>query len=191
MKQRIIMAAAQEMNTRGVKFTVDAVAERLGISKKTLYQFFASKDELIRELVDVAMDDMTSQEETVLTGSLNFPEKLRALLTIEPKVYGKINEWVIDDLQRYRPEDWQRIDQYRRHRIDHVQDFIEQGIAGGNLRPVNAAVAAQMLFGACGELIKYPFLSDNNLTLSDALKALTDIFMFGVLSSSDSRAVKE
>lgn len=187
MKTRIMMAAAEEMKLRGVKFTVDAVAEQLGISKKTLYQYWASKDEIISALCDAAVADMQQQENEILSGSLEFEAKLTALLTVEPKRFGKINEWVIDDMRRHKPDEWQKVENYRRSHIRHLQEFIAEGIRQGKLRTVNSAIAAQMILGACTEMLEYPFLRSNNLTITDALQGLTDIFLHGVLEKRNSK----
>jgi AcrR family transcriptional regulator len=159
------------------------VAEQLGISKKTLYQYWTSKDEIISALCDAAVADMQQQEETILAGDLEFEAKLTALLTVEPKRFGKINDWVIDDMRRHKPEEWQKVEDYRRSHVRHLQEFIAEGIRQRKLRSVNSAIAAQMILGACTEMLEYQFLRDNNLTITDALHGLTDIFLHGVLEN--------
>lgn len=185
MKIRILLSAAEEMKIRGTKFTVDAVAERLGISKKTLYQYYTSKDELISALTDAAIADMEQQENAILASDLGFEAKLTALLTVEPKLFGKINDWVIDDMRRHKPDEWEKVERYRHSHVHQLREFIAEGIRHGKLRSVNAAVAAHMVLGACTEMLEYPFLKENNLTITDALHALTDIFLHGVLNAGD------
>lgn len=179
-----MMAAAQELNERGVKFTVDAVAERLGISKKTLYQHYRSKDELIAAIVQAALDDVRAQREAILAGDLDFKGKLAGILTVTPQLYGKINDWVYADLQRFRPTEWAKIAEYRHACCADTRLLLEQGVAAGYLRPVNAAVAARMLQGTVTEMMNYEFLAEANLTFADALKASTDIILRGLLKES-------
>ncbi len=178
-----MFAAAQEMNTRGVKFTIDDVAARIGISKKTIYQYYASKDVLITSIVDAALNDVQTQNRDTMEGQGDFVSKLTAIITSEPNLFGKINYWVLDDLKRYRPEEWERITSFRRGRNKDIARILEEGIASGHIRPINTSVAAQMLLSACADFLDYRFLDENNLTFGDALKALNDIFQFGVLAN--------
>ncbi|BBB90691.1 MAG TPA: TetR/AcrR family transcriptional regulator [Methylomusa anaerophila] len=182
MKERILKTAAEEMNERGVKFTVDAVAARLGISKKTLYQYFESKDHLIASIVDAAIVDMANQKAEIMNSNKDFVSKLAAIVTVEPKIFGKVHDWVLEDIKRHRPEDWERITCFRRERTQAMAKILEEGIAGGHIRRINTAVAAQMLCSAVGEFLEYGFLAENNISFTDALQALTDIFLYGVLT---------
>ena len=50
MREKILNVVAQLINRYGLKkFTVDEVATTLRISKKTIYQYFSGKDEMIHE----------------------------------------------------------------------------------------------------------------------------------------------
>ena len=183
MKQRILMAAAEGMRERGVKFTMDDLALRLGISKKTLYQYYPSKDQMISTLVDMAIEDMENQTQEILDSDRDFASRLIALVTLEPKVFGAIPDWVREDIRRCRPQDWVRIDLYREREAVLIVRVLEEGIAAGHLRSISAPVAAQILFSACGGLLEYKFLAANNLTFSDGLQQLKDIFLYGVLGN--------
>lgn len=187
MKNRILEAAAHEMNERGVKFTIDSVSARLGISKKTLYQYYASKDELISCVVDAVLADLSEQEQAILASDCGFTQKLVAMLNVESLRFGKINDWVLDDVKRFRPNDWAHVEHFRQNHSRIITTLLEDGAKAGDIRPVHAAVAAQMLRGAVGQLMDYRVLSQNNITLHDALQVVADIFLHGVLSETAKR----
>ncbi|HWR42031.1 TetR/AcrR family transcriptional regulator [Sporomusa sp.] len=182
LKEQILFAAAQEMNERGIKFTIDSVAARLGISKKTIYQYYPSKDVLISSIIDAALADVEQQRFQAMHNNADFVSKLTTIVTLEPKLFGKINYWVLDDIKRSRPDEWERITRFRQAKTHVIARILEEGIASGHVRPINARVAAQMLLSTCADFLDYRFLDENNLTFTDALKALNDIFQFGVLA---------
>ncbi len=184
MKERLITTAAVEMNKRGVKFTIDSLAEQLGISKKTVYQYVASKQELIHLVVATALRDMTEQMNDIAGRDLSLNDRLYAVLTVQPKCFGPINDWVYDDLKRYCPAEWQIVEQYSQKKLKVLSEIIDQGIASGKLRPVNTPVVVIALNGAIKQLLEYRFLSENNLTFNDALVALTDIIMYGIVQKA-------
>ena len=184
MKEKILFAAAAELNTRGIRFTVDSVAARLGISKKTIYRYYASKEELITRIIEEALADVAVRRNEAMAEPGNFVAKLTALITSEPKIFGRINYWVLDDIKRYLPAEWERITCFRQKLARDVARILEEGIQSGDIRPVNTAVAAQLLLRACDDYLDYRFLEANNLTFGDALQALNDIFQYGVLAGT-------
>ena len=101
MKNKIIWAAAEEMVTRGLKFTMGDLAAKLRVSKTTLYEHFASKEEIINAVLAVALDDMRQQDEAIYADPmLTLPEKLQALFTVVPDIFGPINnQRIYEDLR--------------------------------------------------------------------------------------------
>jgi AcrR family transcriptional regulator len=183
MKNRIIQVAAQAMNERGTKFTVDTVAQRLGISKKTLYQYVSSKEELIHLIVDVALGDIHSQQVEILHSDKPFVEKLTSILTLQPHIFGPINDWIFDDIKNFCPSAWDNIEKFRRSRTQVLIDLLEAGKTTGEIRSINSQIAAQALRGALREMIDYSFLSSANLTFKDAMSGCVDLLIHGMLKS--------
>ena len=52
MKDEIIKASIESLKTEGLKFSVDMLAEKLKISKKTIYKYFSSKEALARAIYE-------------------------------------------------------------------------------------------------------------------------------------------
>lgn len=183
MEEKILMAAALEMNQRGIKFTLDHVATQVGISKKTIYQYYPSKDVLISKIIDMALEDVLNQETTILEDEKrDFVEKLQDLMMLNPKRFGKPNDWVMEDIKRYCIEEWKRIEEFKYGRMLAISQLLEEGITLGMVRKINTKVAARLLIGACKELQQYEFLVENNMDSMQVRQLLTDIFMRGILT---------
>jgi AcrR family transcriptional regulator len=187
MKSRILQAAAQELHARGLKFTVDAVASRLGISKKTLYVHFPSKEALIAGVIDAMLTDVDSQRQTILVTDMGLAERLAAVLTVKPKLCGKMNDLTMKDIRRSYPAEWDKIQNFHRRQVALILDLLEEGKKTGDIRPVNSHVAAVMLTGAVSKLLDQNFLSEQNLTISGVMQAITDLFLNGVLQKPNSQ----
>jgi len=66
VKSRIISGAEALFLAYGVKsITMDEVAKKLGISKKTIYQHVADKDELVTLAVQMSMENQENQVELI------------------------------------------------------------------------------------------------------------------------------
>lgn len=187
MRNQILKAAAEEMMTRGVKFTMSNLASRLSISKTSLYEHFASKNELIYHVLAIAIADIKSQDEEIYANSsLTLTGKIHALLKVAPKSFGPIsNRHIYDDLCHYYPEEFKLVQEFRGQQIDRLSELIARGIELRVIRPVNIKVLRQIVRSATQELFSYSFLSENNMTFPDALAAMSDILVLGLKNSHE------
>ena len=80
-RKRIFEAAQGLFGRHGFKrVSIEEVAEQAGVSKVTIYNYFGSKEGLIRELVAAAFRSRKVAIERLVHGDLPFPEKLRSLV---------------------------------------------------------------------------------------------------------------
>lgn len=63
MKDRIIRESIESLRREGLRFSVDTLAERLNISKKTVYKYFPNKEALAFALYQTYYDDSKAQAE--------------------------------------------------------------------------------------------------------------------------------
>lgn len=105
------------------KVTMDETAEKLGMSKKTLYKHFPSKEELLQAVTSDHMREC-DDELRALCGRKDMGplERLRRLMDHVAGIYAQMSESLIHDLRRSAPEIWKQVEESRR---DHI--FIEFG----------------------------------------------------------------
>ncbi len=183
MRNRILMAAAEEINVRGFKFTMSDLTKQLSISKTSLYEQFSSKNELVATLIEMAFADVREQENAIyLNDGLSIAEKIKAVLRVKPKIFGPFNERIYDDLRNGYPEEWRLVSAFRQERLECLSSLLMQGMKDHLIRPVNLVVVRQMIFGAVNQLFNYRFLTDSNITYADAMTAMSDVLVYGLLS---------
>lgn len=79
-KQKILDAAAKLFESQGYfSTTVEQITEEAGVSKGLVYNYFASKEELLVGLIESATDRMASVAKTISPGE-SFEESLSGLL---------------------------------------------------------------------------------------------------------------
>ena len=62
MRDKIIDATVEEFKQNGLKFTMNDLAKRLGISKKTIYTVFESKQAVLVAVWHRADPDLSAQD---------------------------------------------------------------------------------------------------------------------------------
>lgn len=66
MKDKIIQASMEGIRSEGLKFSVDLLAAKLKISKKTVYKYFPDKETLARALYETYYSDITKQAKELI-----------------------------------------------------------------------------------------------------------------------------
>ena len=144
----IIKSVGRLYHRYGVKsVTMDDVALDLGISKKTLYQFFNDKETLVREVISYHMENPEFNLNEV--GSGNPIDRLFALrnhLAGVLKVYNNNLEY---DLRKQYPDIYSKFSDFKRQKIftDTIMNM-EEGQKQGLFRnDINTDVIARLLVG--------------------------------------------
>ena len=137
LKERILSAAREEFFRFGfTRVSVDEIASKLGVSKKTVYKYFSSKDDLVREATNSALHEMaTSCREIVEESGAGVVDKLRRMMTLVALQYAKIGRPLLDDLQKNAPHIWETIAKGRMKVINSdFRKILDEGIRHGVFR---------------------------------------------------------
>lgn len=184
MRERIVQSAIHEIEQRGIRFTMSDLARRLGVSTKTLYAVFSSKEELITHIIMESIQEVRASEELILRDqSLDLAEKLRRLLGLLPNGFAGTNLRVWYELKRYYPVQWKIIEEFNQQEWMHVGLVLDEGMAAGIFKRVQLPVLIQMYTGYIDQLVERQAPDQTNMTMSEALDAMIDILLGGVLSA--------
>jgi AcrR family transcriptional regulator len=138
LRARIVAAARDLFFKSGfVRVRSDDIAARLGISKATLYKHFPSKEAILRAVVTRTVASYVDEVEAIVRDdSRDFVEKMIGLMAFLNAVLSTLRSELARDIERYAPEIWTEIDEFRRKKIlDNFKILIEAGVREGALRP--------------------------------------------------------
>lgn len=123
VKKRILETARDQFFSHGfTKVTVDEIATRIGMSKKTIYKYYPSKDDLVRSVIESTLSEVhTCCKNIVDNNDLDFVEKLKQMMTYAALHISKMGRPLIEDLEKNAPHVWKEISEFRSKRI--YEDF--------------------------------------------------------------------
>lgn len=181
MHRRIIEGAIEETGEKGIKFTMSDLARRLGVSKRTLYENFDSKEALIDAIVERFFYVMKEKEEIILKDSnLNTLEKLKAIAMILPNDPKLMYISKFYEMKQYYPKQWNKVGEWL-NKWEPESTLIEEGIRSGQLRKVNPIVFRKIVIESMMSLVERSFLMKNDITLKEALHGMVDIMLHGLV----------
>jgi AcrR family transcriptional regulator len=113
----------------GIKsITMDDVAAELGISKKTLYQWFTSKDDLVVKVLEHHISREKTSCLQMASQARNAIEEIFILLDSNSQELAQMKTNIINDLQKYHRDAWELI---RKFQYDFVYKVIRENLIRG------------------------------------------------------------
>lgn len=183
---RLLRAAHQLLFTYGYQaFTMDDLAHELGVSKKTIYVHFESKDAIIERIIDLFGQAIRTRFEAVIRDSnLTFTEKIAGVVAVAGAMLGRINPAMLRDLQRFAPHIYEKIEEVRSKVIPIAfGGLIRAGIAEGKVRPdVDPDFTTEFWLHAIRGLVQPATLDRTQLTLPQTFQKALHLFFSGLLT---------
>ena len=182
---KILAACAELFSQYGFKtITMDDIARRAGISKKTLYQHFANKHEVVHESVVWYKTQTSCSCEEVLKDAENAIEAMVKMLAFFDSMHKKINPMAIFELQRFFPESYRVFkDMLLERDVLLMRNNILQGMKEGLYREgLNADLLARYRLESSLLMLQPNLLvSDRNDLMTVAME-IGEHFLYGIMN---------
>ena len=136
MQDRILNKARELMFQTGVKHvTMDDLATQLGISKKTIYQYFKDKDALVGSVVEFELANHALLCNQSTQAADNAVHEIFLLMSVIQEMFNRMNPLALFEIEKYYPLAFDKI---QKHKDDIIFSIIssnlEKGIAEGLYR---------------------------------------------------------
>ena len=146
MKDRIQSKAHELFLQYGIRsVSMDDIAAQLGISKKTLYQYYTDKDELVDAVLQFEIEQGQQDCQQCLQQSKDAVDEI--FLTMERIIeqFRNMNPMVLYDLQKFHFDSFQRFLKYKNGFLGEViRKNIDRGIKEELFRPeINADILSK------------------------------------------------
>lgn len=184
-KQRILDVATDKFMAQGLsKVTLDEVAGDLGMSKKTVYKFFPSKDDLLRATVHMIMGRMKNRIEEIVSSNKPSEEKLTEFLVMLGSFLRKASSNFIVDVQRFAPNLWKEMEKFRREQmLPRVNEmFLQAKEEGVFRRDINIELFYLVFVTVVQGIINPRVLSENSFSAQEAFRGVFKLLFEGALT---------
>ena len=184
--QRMITAARRHFFAHGFRsVTMDDLAEELGMSKKTLYGSFPSKDTLLRAvLLDKFQSVEMDLDGIMADSSTDVITTLQRLVACMQRHTEEIKPPFVRDIRREAPDIFQLVEQRRRQVIERTFGrLFEEGRRGGIIRKdIPTRLMIETLLGAVEAIMNPPKMAELGLTPATGYAAIITVILEGVLT---------
>lgn len=128
-KERILAEAEELFNKHGIKrITMDDIAQHLSISKKTIYQYFQEKDDLVDDCCKNVMQRRECEFENLQKEAKDAVDGMIQSMKHMGNMFSRINPNLFYDLQKFYPKTWKA---FREFKEQHMKGIIEKNLRDG------------------------------------------------------------
>lgn len=184
---RILETAGSRFMVYGFsRTTMDDLATILGMSKKTLYQHFSTKEELVDAVVSAHLERVRVRIDRIFADpGAHVVDRFSAVLATVSREISQIGEPFIADMARRSPGVWQRVEAFRREVVfSRLEGLIRDGIDEGMIRgDVDPRIVVHVLSTAADTLVRPTALLESGFRAADVVRTLRDLLQRGIFTS--------
>ncbi len=194
-QQQRITEKAHEMFMRfGIRsVSMDEIASQLGISKKTIYQFFTDKDALVDAVIDIELQGSEKECYDYREQSEN-PVHERCVAThMVLEMLKVMNPTLLFDLQKYHPSAFKKINDHKNKFLYKViRENLDKGVEEGYYRPeIDIDIITRFRIAAIFLTFNPELLPPGKHSAAEIVKETTMNFLHGLVTPKGLKLIQK
>ncbi|MBL0133000.1 MAG: TetR/AcrR family transcriptional regulator [Chitinophagaceae bacterium] len=193
-KERILVKAGEMFMRYGIRsVSMDDIAAQLGMSKKTIYQFFGDKDELVDAVMEVEIGRM--QEDCSMCSFSARDAVDEIFLTMEQiqDQMQNMNQMVVYDLEKFHHKTYIK---FREHKDNYlykiIADNLVRGMNEGLYRPeLNINIIARFRLESMMMAFNIDLFPTKKFSLVEVTSELIEHYVFGLATNKGHKLIEK
>ena len=195
-QEKIIHVAGEMFFRLGIRsVSIDDICRELGISKKTFYVYFESKDALIERLLQTNLEYISSKMAD-LAALRDFRQLVKLFLKRQQNEKNDVRRvpQLVYDLKKYYPRQFADFQErcfaiHKQYLVQYIQIGVEQGLVRANLNIELTAIMFAMIHSSV--IRDFEELEARNYNMHQLAHTTMDIFVRGILSEEGMKLYNE
>lgn len=193
-KERILVKSHELFNRYGIRsVSMDDIAAQLGMSKKTLYQYYTDKDELVNAVFDeVLTGNKTQCMECSRKGENAIQEVFLSFEMVE-KMLSTMNPSVLFDMQKYHPKAYKKFDEFKNAFLYKIiKANMERGIKEELYREdIDTDILARYRLHNLVLSFNSDVFPNNKSNIVHIEQQLMEVFLFGIATAKGQKLIQK
>ena len=155
VKGRILKVAATIIEEQGISFRMDDLAKRLTISKRTLYEQFRSKNEIIETIIAQGAEDFYEQHKNIIEDTnLSLEDVLYKYFQVRSHLYAAFNGESFKEMFLSIPHLQESMNQLFKKDWELLKNFLQQRQIEGHIaQHIDIDIIIMMLQGPVRRIV--------------------------------------
>ncbi len=186
-KDRILLGAQQLFMRRGIKsVSMDDITAALGISKKTLYKWFETKDHLLQAVVMGHLAHSQGDCDRMAREADNAVHQIVLMMKWTKQEHADVHPGIFHEMKKYHPGAYE---QWHRHKFEFILAQVEQNLRRGIAEKLyraelDIAVMARLHLGAIDVAMDPELFPARQFNVGRVMQATDEAFLRSVVTPS-------
>jgi AcrR family transcriptional regulator len=194
LKDRIIEQAYTLFFQYGIRaITMDEISSHMGISKRTIYEVFKDKDELLACCIKQMQQLHKQKHAAILANSSNTIEAFFKFLLEGIQAIKTINPLFFKDIQKYHSTLWKKtMCEQEAHKYESMQQMIEKGVSESLIRSdINPAIVTRIMFEQMNILSNEEVFPPDRFSKTEVFENIMVNFVRGIATTKGIEVIDE
>ncbi len=192
-KERIVSSVTDLIYRFGVRsITMDDVARHLAVSKKTLYRYFADKNDMVYQCCLYDLDKRKAAFATIQAKAVDSVQELVLMMENMQTMLSSINPNLLFEVRKYHQQAWQIYVEFKEQfMMQSISNNLVRGMEAGIYREdLNVRILARLRL----EEVEMGFNPDvypsTKFHLKDVQMGLFDHFLHGITTPKGQKLIQ-
>jgi AcrR family transcriptional regulator len=194
MKERILEKANELFMRYGIRsITMDEIAAQLGISKKTIYQFYADKDEIVEAVVGQEIKRNELECVHFRSDSENAVHEIFMAMQQTEEMLKGMNPLIMYDLEKHHPKAFKKFKDHKHQFFFKViKENLQRGVDEELYRPeINIDVVGKHRIESVFMAFNQDIFPHNRYHAKDVLYEIGYLFLYGVATMKGRKMIEK
>lgn len=185
IKEKILRGAEELFLKYGIRsVSMDNIANHLGVSKKTLYQYFTDKDEIVESVTTLHLEAQALQMDQIRESSKNAIEELVGIAICLKENMRGMNPSLLFDMQKYHHKAWSLWLKFKDNTIRKtIIANLDQGKTEGYFRPeINTQILATLRLENIQMVFDHTLFPHDKFSLTEVQMQVLEHFAYGLFT---------
>ncbi len=194
MQERILIKSHELFMRYGVRsVSMDEIAAHLGISKKTIYQYYSDKDALVEGVVGIEINRNEKECSLQQNNCENAVHEIFIAVDMVQDMLTHMNPALIFDLEKYHPKAFKKFNDHKnKFMYGIIKNNLERGIAEGLYREeINIDILSRFRLASVFLIFNPELFPLNKHNLLQILGEVTDNFLYGLATAKGHKLIQK
>jgi AcrR family transcriptional regulator len=172
---------------------MDDIAGQIGISKKTLYQHFEDKDELVERVVAFETTRMQGECHNCATTAENAVEEIFKTMEMVMQHFRNMNPMVLFDMHKFHGKAFAKFMEHKNvFLLDFISTNLKRGVREGNFRQdIKIDILAKFRLESMMMAFNMDAFPPVKYNLAEVTITMIENFLYGLATSSGYKLIEE
>jgi len=183
MEERILNKARELFFSFGIRsITMDDIAHQMGVSKKTIYQFYADKNQIVEKVICDLIAGHGSKVEALFQDADHAVHEVILQTQVIADIFQSIKPGVFFELQKYFPDTWTLLDGHKSNCVlQGIIKNLQRGVMEGLYRPgIDIPTIAHIRLVQINSVLNLQDFPTDKFNYQTILNQLTELYLYGV-----------